>query len=586
MYTTPLQREAGTSSARSVLKSIIFVLAGRTTLSEHCPTEQVEVEYAVAERSPYLRIYLPQHVRDDKPLLPIELGDIDPAGFKLYIEWLATGVVKFSDKRSLQLDSCIDLIYAHIVGSAFSQPNFQDYIIDRLAHVLDPAQTFDQKVLEMLYLEKHASTLLRNFVTDRMFAYDRRMLGMLRNSVEDVVTGCSDVKGCEYHMHDEELCYKHGRVSGLGESERKNEIGEKKWSIDDDPELNAMAAQYLSKKITPLRIDKSSKDLATKDRSLTEKRRHQHNSFASQPEKLSLHIMRDRDIYHQGSTLRSRNLRSPRLSTRSSAPNIDVNKPLPPTPEAIETPNTQDLVLECLGRLPPATEQISTQDLVDACLALTHFHPLRSITPSDNDEHLRQVEPLISLATPKTSSSLKSSNFTSKSRPSSPLDFIPPSLRPGSRLQYTRPTRNLTFAPLPQSHRTTPKPRSQTASPNKFHTTSSLAPYPPRPHTPASRDTSSPSSSPSPSPFASPSPSPSPSPPPLLQRPYYISPSSPCLRHFAPLIVRKPAPPRGVDWLEQWDRLFALQGTQGFGLRRGEKKEEESIYGDLGRCWW
>ncbi|KAH6868133.1 hypothetical protein BKA58DRAFT_458764 [Alternaria rosae] len=547
MYTTPLQREAGTSSAKSVLKSITFVLAGRTTLSEHCPTEQIEVGYAVAERSPYLRIYLPQHVRDDRPLLPIQLGDIDPAGFKLYIEWLTTGIVKFSDKRCLQLDSCIDLIYAHIVGSAFSQRNFQDYIIDRLAHVLDPAQTFDQKVLELLYLEKHASTLLRKFVTDRMFAYDRRMLGMLRNSVEDVVTGTSNVKGCEYHMHDEEFCYKHGRVSGLGESEKKNEAGEKQWSIDDDPELNSTAAQYLSKKITPLRMDKSSKDLATKDRSLTEKRRHQHDSFASQPKELSLHIMSNRDIYHQGLTLRSRNLRSPRLSTRSLTPNIDLDKPLPPTPEAVETPSTQDLVLECLGRLPPAAEQISTQDLVDACLARTYFHPLRPITPSDNDENLHQVKPSTSLATPKTSSSLKSSTFTSKSRLSSPLDFIPPSLRPESPLQYTYPTRNPTFAPLSQAHRTTPKPRSQTASPNKFHTTSSLAPYPPRPHTPASRDTSSPSSSPSPFPFASPSPSP----PPLFQIPYYISPSSPSLPHFAPLIVRKPAPPRGVDWLEQ-----------------------------------
>ncbi|KAI4620673.1 uncharacterized protein J4E87_006998 [Alternaria ethzedia] len=191
MYTTPFQSEGGTSSARSFLKSVTFVLAGRTTLSEHCPTEHIEVEYAIAERSPYLRIYLPQHVRDDRPLLPIQLGDVDPAGFKLYIEWLITGVVELSTQVSLQLNACIDLIYAHIVGSAFSQPNFQDYIIDKLASILDPAQTFDQKILEMLYLEKHASTLLRKFVTDKMFAYDRRMLGMLRNSVEDVVTGSS-----------------------------------------------------------------------------------------------------------------------------------------------------------------------------------------------------------------------------------------------------------------------------------------------------------------------------------------------------------------------------------------------------------
>ncbi|KAI4944230.1 hypothetical protein J4E91_008784 [Alternaria rosae] len=188
-------RKTETSSARPSLKSITFVLAGRTTLSEHCPTEHIEVEYAIAERSPYLRIYLPQHVRDDRPLLPIQLGDVDPAGFKLYAEWLTTAVVDFSTQGSLQLNSCIDLIYAHIVGSAFSQPHFQDYIIDTLAKFLDPAQTFDQKIVEMLYLEKHASALLRKFVTDRMFAYDRRMLSMLRNSVEDIVTGSSDLRG-------------------------------------------------------------------------------------------------------------------------------------------------------------------------------------------------------------------------------------------------------------------------------------------------------------------------------------------------------------------------------------------------------
>ncbi|KAI4914539.1 hypothetical protein J4E85_010605 [Alternaria conjuncta] len=263
------------SSARASLNSVTFVLAGRTTLSEHCPTEHVEVDLAVAERSPYLRIYLPHHVRDDRPLLPIQLGDIDPAGFKLYIEWLTSGIVKFSDQRSLQLDSCVDLIYAHIVGSTFSQPYFQDYIIDKLASILDPAQTFDQKILEMLYLEKHASTLLRKFVTDKMFAYDRRMLGMLRNSVEDIVTGSSDVKGCEYHIHDDGVCYRHRRAGEFEQTDKVNAVGGKKWSIDDDPELNAMAAQYLGKTMTPSTIDKSPKIPATKHRPSTGKRRPQ-----------------------------------------------------------------------------------------------------------------------------------------------------------------------------------------------------------------------------------------------------------------------------------------------------------------------
>ncbi|KAI4908740.1 hypothetical protein J4E90_008475 [Alternaria incomplexa] len=218
MYTTPSQCETGMFVARSSLNSVTFVLAGRTTLSEHCPTEHIEVEYAIAERSPYLRIYLPQHVRDDRPLLPIQLGDIDPAGFKLYIEWLTTGAVEVSTQGSLQLNACIDLIYAHIVGSAFSQPNFQDYIIEKLASVLDSAQTFDQKMLAILYLEKHASTLLR----------------------------------------------RHGRAGEFEQTDKVNAVGGKKWSIDDDPELNAMAAQYLGKATTPSRTDKSSTSLDTR----------------------------------------------------------------------------------------------------------------------------------------------------------------------------------------------------------------------------------------------------------------------------------------------------------------------------------
>jgi len=592
MYTTPSQCEATMSSARSALKSITFVLAGRTTLSEHCPTERIEVDYAVAERSPYLRIYLPQQVRDDRPLLPIQLGDIDPAGFKLYIEWLTTGVVKFSDQRSLQLDSCIDLIYAHIVGCAFSQPHFQDYIIDKLASILDPAQTFDQKILEMLYLEKHASTLLRKFVTDKMFAYDRRILGMLRNSVEDIVTGISDVKGCEYHVHDEGLCYRHGRPSEFEEMERGNDLGGKKWSIDDDPELNAMAAQYLGKTTTPSRTDKSSKSLDTRHRTSTGKRQTQANKLASQLRIPSLHNMYENDLHHQESILRSRNLRSPRPSTRSLTPDIDVDKPLPPTPEPPYAPSTKDLVLECLSRLPPAPEQISPQGLVEERLARTSSDHVRITSSTDNGDLLRPIKISRPPVTLTTSSSTISSAFKSTSRPSSPLDFIPPSLRPGTPLPSTHPTRNLTFAPLPKSHRQAPKPRPQTPSPTKSNTTttSSLVPYPPRSSTPEPRSSLSPSPypyrsttpaprpSPSPSPSPSTSPSPSPSPPPLLQRPYHISPSSPSLPHFAPLIKRKPAPPRGVDWLEQWDRLFELQGTQGFGLRRGEKKERRSRF--------
>ena len=53
---------------------------------------------------------------------------------------------------------------------------------------------------------------------------------------------------------------------------------------------------------------------------------------------------------------------------------------------------------------------------------------------------------------------------------------------------------------------------------------------------------------------------------PVITQPYHIATSSNL--HFPPLIKRKPAPARGQDWVDQWDELFAIQGTQGFGLRK------------------
>jgi len=186
-------------------------------------------------------------VRDDRPLLSIQLGDIDPAGFKFYIEWLTTGIVKLSTQRGLPLNSCVDLIYAHTVGSSFSQPHFQDYIIDTLAYVLDPTQKPDLEILGQLFLEKHASSQLKRFCIDRMFAHERKMLSMVRNSLEDMVTENSGVKDCEYHVHDNGVCYRHARADDVEDITVNVKVEEKKWSIDDDPELNAMAAQHLGR---------------------------------------------------------------------------------------------------------------------------------------------------------------------------------------------------------------------------------------------------------------------------------------------------------------------------------------------------
>ncbi|RMZ67286.1 hypothetical protein GMOD_00001190 [Pyrenophora seminiperda CCB06] len=58
---------------------------------------------------------------------------------------------------------------------------------------------------------------------------------------------------------------------------------------------------------------------------------------------------------------------------------------------------------------------------------------------------------------------------------------------------------------------------------------------------------------------------------------------------FVQLIKRKPAPARGQDWVDQWNKLFAIQGTQGFGLRKvfDERKKGKghrwvAMVGDFG----
>lgn len=574
----------------SIFKSVTFVLAGRTTLSEHCPTEHIDVDYAIAERSPYLQIYLPQHVRDDRPLLPIQLGDVDPAGFKLYIEWLTNGFVSCSTQRSMRLDSCIDLIYAHIVGSIFSQPHFQDYIIDTLASVLDPAQAFDQGVLELLFLEKHASSVLRQFITDKMFGHDRRMLGMMRNSVEDIVTAHSAVKGCEYHIHQDGICYKQGKADEGKDIAGDVKVPGKKWSVDDDPELNAMAAQYSggSNKTSTVTTEKmshipskSTRTVSTKHCSFIDKYQDRNHTRASQLKRPSLHITLSSKLHHQAHTVLPSSLLSPPPSLQALNADVDIDKPLPPTPSphqsplplsfsfpepmfrdmytfgegALQTPSTQDLVLECLARLSPTLSRTLTQDLIEEDTARSASYGVRPIDPPRNHtSSIASTESFVPAATQDLPSPPTSDDSATRSLSSE--EDMPSSLRPGFTLHTYMPTKNLTLAPLTTPESTIQSPRNSSSQNEQLHNAASCIPLLPDTET---RTIIPPSTSPH-------------TPIPPVQRPYHISATSPSLPHFRPLIKRKPAPSRGTDWLEQQYTLFALQGTQGFGLRKGGRK--------------
>ncbi|KAH7355927.1 hypothetical protein BKA66DRAFT_429280, partial [Pyrenochaeta sp. MPI-SDFR-AT-0127] len=183
-----VQQDKVRSTKFQLFNTVTFVLAGRTTLSEHLPGDKIEVAICSINRSPYLRVLVEQQSPLHQALPTIELRGFDPAGFKFYVEWLATSKITYptqlysSTSSGLLLCDCIDLIYAHITGSQLEEPEFQDYVIDEISRRLDPAQSTDLRVFEAIFVEEGASSVLKRFVVDKMFALEKKMLGMLRGS--------------------------------------------------------------------------------------------------------------------------------------------------------------------------------------------------------------------------------------------------------------------------------------------------------------------------------------------------------------------------------------------------------------------
>jgi hypothetical protein len=191
-------------------EKLSFVLPGRRTLSEHLPAEVINVPITVAQRSRCLRKAMVQQALNDPTRRQIRLPDVDSMGFRIYVEWLQSGQVELHAPTSsgssggLLLRDSFDLIFAHIAGSQLEEPDFQDYIIDTSTKLLDSSQTPDLKVLEVVFLERGASNILKQFVVDRMFAIERKMLAMMRGSIDDL----GNPVGCEYHVHEAGACYK------------------------------------------------------------------------------------------------------------------------------------------------------------------------------------------------------------------------------------------------------------------------------------------------------------------------------------------------------------------------------------------
>ncbi|KAH7411851.1 hypothetical protein DE146DRAFT_784469 [Phaeosphaeria sp. MPI-PUGE-AT-0046c] len=193
--------------------TISFVLPGRRTLSEHLPAETIDVSTNIVRRSNYLiRMIVQQGLTLPSTWEP-PVPNIDPIGFRMYIEWLKTGHIEFKvpvASGDLLLRDSFDLIFTHIAGSQLEEPDFQDYIIDTMTKLLDVSQTPDMGVLEAVFLENGASNVLKQFVVDKMFAMERRMLGMIRGRADDAEERQRDT-GCKYHVHAPGECYR-GRL--------------------------------------------------------------------------------------------------------------------------------------------------------------------------------------------------------------------------------------------------------------------------------------------------------------------------------------------------------------------------------------
>jgi len=205
------QRQRPAPTKPIVPRKLSFVLPGRRTLSEHLPAEIIDLPVSLAERSEHLRKVIVAHVLEKPNDRQIYLTGVDSVGFRLYVEWLRTGRIDFhvsaasKSGSGLLLRDCFDLMFAHIVGSLFEEPDFQDYIIDVMARSLSASQTPDLKILEEVFLEKGISNVLRQFVVDSMFTVERKMLSMMRGTVLAADDGAT---GCEYHVHEKGKCYR------------------------------------------------------------------------------------------------------------------------------------------------------------------------------------------------------------------------------------------------------------------------------------------------------------------------------------------------------------------------------------------
>ncbi|KAH5471883.1 hypothetical protein HBI22_147120 [Parastagonospora nodorum] len=490
-------------------RRIPFVLSGRTTLSEHLPAEIIDVPITVAQCSSYLRNAVARQALNDLTERPIRLPDVDPTGFRMYIDWLKVGRVEFHIPTStntgagLLLRDSFDLIFAHMAGSQLEEPDFQDYIIDELSKLLDASQTPDLKVLEVVFLEKGASNILKQFVIDRMFAVERRMLSMMRGFVGSTKA----IRGCEYHVHEARECYRHRTVAKF----------ESSHSLPNNSN-DGFNARELSVYNGSERFQASTPTLPYKTTS------------ANAP------FYKMADAAYFGSAEWSREVRG--FGRHSLMQNLRTDKPLPVIPPLTpgtspSPPSSPCSLISSLSNNKTAYQ--STQQLISECLARLPHLPTPSILASDPDPHASAVPVLIMecLERFKRNNTKRASSSESEDSPPQHLrqryaspDISIPVKRP---ILQARSQKHVRWQP---SFEELPKPARKELR----------AEFPVRQRSFSTRPASTSSST---------RPNTSPHSPSIPH-----SPASPTLS-----IPRKPAPHRGSDWLTQYNLINTLSTT-------------------------
>jgi hypothetical protein len=531
-----LQHQTIGSSRPIAPKKVSFVLPGRRTLSEHLPAEIVDVPITVAQCSRYLRKAIEQQALDDPAKAQIRLSGIDSMGFGMYVEWLKSGQVEYhsppssSTSGGLLLRDSFDLIFAHIVGSQLDERDFQDYIIDMLARSLDPSQTPNLKVLEVVFLERGASNVLKQFVVDRMFAIERKMLGMMRGSDDDV----GNAVECEYHVHEAGACYKINVSSRLFAN--GDDIANKLY------ETCGSNAESLPTGGQELRCSSTS-----------------HLTTCTSTDPTPHNMM---EISYFGSSDCSREVHG--LKQQVPMLNLRTNKPLPTippyTPGMSPTHPSSPKTL-CFADLPNTESKVmSTQNIVRECLERlqrTYISKARTNYPSDShhpdipvlvleclERFKKASAEVISTSSSASSHSNERSspdglNLLEEHKPESPClrSLDSPSPRPASpELSFEslpKPLKLPTQTELPLLVNTHPLPSNSSQS----------LMFPPS----CART--------------------------LSRKPIALHPnSSQLLTTRTPIVARKAAPFRGEDWLQQYDTINAMMNNTPAVMAKPSKK--------------